>query len=167
MVDLYPELQFQSLKVQLAMFTANYTYKTCSEVTEIMRNMGPEVCGLFSQVEALLRLFLNVPASSAEAEKSFSALRLVIDRYWVFITDTDNDYLHVYVPDNRYSEPIFIYCYKVTPFFPFSHLNNNKQLLKINILSCTILSSNYNNKNILFIKSIISNTDINSKQNNV
>ncbi len=46
-VDLYPELQFQSLKVQLAMFTANYTYKTCSEVTEIMRNMVPEVRGLF------------------------------------------------------------------------------------------------------------------------
>ncbi len=74
-VDLYPELQFQSLKVQLAMFTANYTYKTCSEVTEIMRNMVPEVRGLFSQVEALLCLLLVVPASSAEAERSFSALR--------------------------------------------------------------------------------------------
>ncbi len=36
--------------------------------------------------------------------------------YWstdidFFITDTD--YLYVYVPDNRYAEPIFIYCYKV------------------------------------------------------
>ncbi len=36
---------------------------------------------------------------------------LVIDRYWFFRTDTD--YVHVYVPANRYSEPIFIYCYKV------------------------------------------------------
>ncbi len=27
-----------------------------------------------------------------------------------FITDTD--YLYIYVPDNRYAEPIFIYCYK-------------------------------------------------------
>ncbi len=27
-----------------------------------------------------------------------------------FITDTN--YLHVYVPDNRYAEPIFIYCYR-------------------------------------------------------
>ncbi len=26
---------------------------------------------------------------------------------------TDTDYLYVYVPDNRYVEPIFIYCYKV------------------------------------------------------
>ncbi len=38
-------------------------------------------------------------------------LWLVIDRYLFFITDTD--YLYVYVPDNRYAEPIFIYCYKV------------------------------------------------------
>ncbi len=35
----------------------------------------------------------------------------MIDRYWFFRTDTD--YLYVYVPDNRYAEPIFIYCYKV------------------------------------------------------
>ncbi len=57
----------------------------------------------------------------------------------IFITDTD--YLYVYVTDNRYAEPIFIYCYKVSEvssfftlvFPPFSHLNNNKQLLKINI----------------------------------
>ncbi len=40
------------------------------------------------------------------------------------------------LPDNRYSEPIFIYCYKVSevsPFFSFSRLNNNKKQLKINI----------------------------------
>ncbi len=37
--------------------------------------------------------------------------KLVIDRYWFFITDTD--YFYVYVPDNRYAEPKFIYCYKV------------------------------------------------------
>ncbi len=36
---------------------------------------------------------------------------LVIDRYRFFITDTD--YLYIYVPDNRYAEPIFIYCYEV------------------------------------------------------
>ncbi len=41
----------------------------------------------------------------------------VIDRYWFFITDTD--YLHVYVPDNRYAEPIFIYCYKVKSILHF------------------------------------------------
>ncbi len=96
---------------------------------------------------------------------------LVIDRYWFFITDTDTDYLYVYVPDNRYAELIFIYCYKVqsevSPFFLLSVIltttNNGWKLT----FSCKILSSNYNNNNILFIKSIISNTDINNKQNNV
>ncbi len=79
-------------------------------------------------------------------------------------------------PDNRYAEPIFIYCYKVinnsevSPFFTlvfphFSHLNNNKTVeIKF---SCKILSVKFNLKNILFIKSIISNTDINNKLNNV
>ncbi len=37
--------------------------------------------------------------------------KIVIDRYWFFRTDTDT--LYVYVPDNRYAELIFIYCYKV------------------------------------------------------
>ncbi len=37
--------------------------------------------------------------------------KLVIDRYRFFITDTN--LFHVYVPDNRYAELIFIYCYRV------------------------------------------------------
>ncbi len=45
---------------------------------------------------------------------------VVIDRYWFFITDTD--YLYVYVPDNRYAEAIFIYCYKVSEGSPFFSL---------------------------------------------
>ncbi len=36
---------------------------------------------------------------------------LVIADIDFFITDTD--YLYVYVLDNRYAEPIFIYCYKI------------------------------------------------------
>ncbi len=37
----------------------------------------------------------------------------------------------------------------------------------LNTFLNTFLSSNYNNKIILFMKSIISNTDINNKQKNV
>ncbi len=49
-----------------------------------------------------------------------------------FITDTN--YLHVYVPDNRYAEPIFIYL--LSPFFTlvfphFSRLNINNKQVKI------------------------------------
>ncbi|KAF3835667.1 hypothetical protein F7725_028225, partial [Dissostichus mawsoni] len=62
-------------QVQLAMFGANYTYETSSDVASIIWEMAPEVRGLFGQVEALVRLLLVVPASSAEVERSFSALR--------------------------------------------------------------------------------------------
>ncbi|KAJ3595212.1 hypothetical protein NHX12_004516 [Muraenolepis orangiensis] len=70
-VDEYPELNSRLLQVQLAMFGATYTYETSSDVASIIREMVPEVRGLFGQVEALVRLLLVVPASSAEAERSF------------------------------------------------------------------------------------------------
>ncbi|KAJ8349613.1 hypothetical protein SKAU_G00247430 [Synaphobranchus kaupii] len=74
-VDQYPELNQRSLEVQLNMFKLQYPYKTTSEATAILRNQLPEVRGLFTQVEALVRLLMVVPAASAEAERSFSALR--------------------------------------------------------------------------------------------
>ena len=74
-VDEYPELNSRLLQVQLAMLSANYTYQTTSDVATLIREMVPEVRGLFSQVEVLVRLLLVVPASSVEAERSFSALR--------------------------------------------------------------------------------------------
>ncbi|KAJ3583518.1 hypothetical protein NHX12_017117 [Muraenolepis orangiensis] len=74
-VDEYPELNSRLLQVQLAMFGNKYTDETSSDVASIIREMVPEVRGLFGQVEALVRLLLVVPASSAEAERSSSALR--------------------------------------------------------------------------------------------
>ena len=55
------------------MFGNNYTYQMSSDVAGIIGEMVPEVKGLFSQVEALVRRLLVVPASSVEAERSFSA----------------------------------------------------------------------------------------------
>lgn len=75
LVSEYPELDAMSLDIQLKMFKANYTYSSLSEVAEILKGMTPEVRHLFREVEALLRLVMVVPASSAEAERSFSALR--------------------------------------------------------------------------------------------
>lgn len=40
-----------------------------------LEEMPPEVCGLFDQVETLVRLLMVVPISSAEAECRFSGLR--------------------------------------------------------------------------------------------
>ncbi|XP_070412026.1 zinc finger MYM-type protein 1-like [Nothobranchius furzeri] len=75
MVSLYPELDLQKMQIQLAMFKANHTYTSCKEAAQILRGMQPEVRGLFSQVETLVRLLIVVPVSSCEAERSFSALR--------------------------------------------------------------------------------------------
>ena len=40
-----------------------------------LKEMPPDVRGLFDQVETLVRLLMVVPISSAEAERSFSGLR--------------------------------------------------------------------------------------------
>ncbi|XP_058623254.1 uncharacterized protein LOC131534415 [Onychostoma macrolepis] len=74
-LDEYPELNSRQLQVQLNMFEAMYTFQTTADVAENIQNMVPEVRGPFSQVETLVRLLLVVPASSSEAESSFSALR--------------------------------------------------------------------------------------------
>lgn len=60
-VDVYPELNSRLLQVQLGMFGANYTYQTNSDVASVIWEMVPEVRGLFSQVEALVRLLLVIP----------------------------------------------------------------------------------------------------------
>ncbi|XP_016419414.1 zinc finger MYM-type protein 1-like [Sinocyclocheilus rhinocerous] len=57
-VELYPELESQSLKVQMAMFRANYKYQSCTEVVNILKNMVPEVRRLFKQVETLVLLLI-------------------------------------------------------------------------------------------------------------
>lgn len=65
--------------MRLATFGDNYTYQTSSDVASIIWEIVPEVRGLFSQLEALVRLLLVVPAFSVEAERSFSALRRLQD----------------------------------------------------------------------------------------
>lgn len=84
--SLYPELDLQALQIQLAMFKANHTYTSCKEAVQILQGMPPEVRGLFSQVETLVRLLLVVPVSSCEAERSFSALRRL--KTWLRATMT-------------------------------------------------------------------------------
>lgn len=71
----YPEVNRVSLKVQLAMFKSKYDFQSSSEAATILQGMLPEVRGLFEQVEILVRLLLTVPASSAEAKRSFSGLQ--------------------------------------------------------------------------------------------
>ncbi len=68
-------LNEEDLKVQLAMFKNKYKVSTTADAVHVLREMPPEVRGLFDQVETLVRLLMVVPISSVEAERSFSGLR--------------------------------------------------------------------------------------------
>ena len=62
-------------RVQIQMFHCEHTFRTVNEAAAILNKMQPECKWLFRFVEMLVRLLLVVPASSSEAERSFSALR--------------------------------------------------------------------------------------------
>lgn len=74
-VQLYPELNANTLTIQLPMFQNEFQYKTVNEAVKHMQSLVPAVRKLFTQVEQLLILLLVNPASSATAERSFSSLR--------------------------------------------------------------------------------------------
>ena len=57
------------------MFIMQHPCDNVSDVTCVLLDMAPAVRNMFNQVEILTRLLLVVPASSAEAERIFSALR--------------------------------------------------------------------------------------------
>ena len=82
----YPELQWEDLKIQLAMFKNKYNCKTTADAAQTLRAMPVEVRALFPQVETVVRLLMVVPASSAEAERSFSGLRRL--KTWLRSTTT-------------------------------------------------------------------------------
>ena len=74
-VDRFPEINRGMLDTQLTMFKTNYTYQSSTEAARILRDMKPQFRKLFPQVEVFIKLLFVIPVSSAEAERSFSALR--------------------------------------------------------------------------------------------
>ena len=86
-LSMYPEIDVGDLKAQLQMFRRRRTVNTVAQAVVEMRNMLPEVQAEFPQVTTLLKLLLVSPASSAEAERSFSALRRL--KTWLRSTMTD------------------------------------------------------------------------------
>jgi hypothetical protein len=71
----YSEINTEDLHLQMQLFRRKRTVKSVGEAADILRKMVPEVRGEFEEVEKLLRLLIVSPASSAEPERSFSALR--------------------------------------------------------------------------------------------
>ena len=57
----YPELKEEDLRVQLAMFKNKYKVNTTADAGHALKEMPPEVLGLFDQVETLVRLLMVVP----------------------------------------------------------------------------------------------------------
>jgi len=81
--QLCPELACdgRSFQTQLDMFhslpgmTTTETAPTLNACCDVLKNMVPAMRAMFPHVEALIRLLLVNPASSATAERSFSSLR--------------------------------------------------------------------------------------------
>ena len=74
-VSVYEEINGADLQIQLELFRRKRSVKTVSDAVSIMKAMPPELRGEYCEVEKLVRLLLVSPASSTEAERSFSALR--------------------------------------------------------------------------------------------
>lgn len=75
LVEQYPEIDCSRLNLQLPMFRSSYEYRNLSQAVEVWKLLQPDVRALFTDVEKLLRCLLVIPASSCEAERSFSGLR--------------------------------------------------------------------------------------------
>jgi len=75
LVQAYPEIDNSRLRLQLPMFRSNFEYSCLLEAVEVIQSAPSEVRTLFAEVEKLVRCLLVVPASSCEAERSFSGLR--------------------------------------------------------------------------------------------
>jgi len=74
-VSSYPELTPRDLAPQLQMFRRTRPVTSLQQATAEVKQMMPEVRAEYSQVCQLIRLLLVSPAASAQAERSFSALR--------------------------------------------------------------------------------------------
>lgn len=74
-VQQYPEINPDILKVQLALFSMNYSFQSSTDIVAVLQGMTPEVCCLFDRVKTVAQLLLLMPVSSAESERSFSSVR--------------------------------------------------------------------------------------------
>jgi hypothetical protein len=74
-LSVYADMGWPDLQVQLELFRRKRSIKCMSDAVDILKNMSTELRGEYREVEKLVRFLLVSPASSEEAERSFSALR--------------------------------------------------------------------------------------------
>ena len=75
LLNRYPELNVLDLAAQLRMFRRTRQVNSVESAATALRDMLPEVRSEYEQVDQLVRILMVSPASSAQAERSFSALR--------------------------------------------------------------------------------------------
>jgi len=71
----YPEFNATDLAAQLRMFRRTRSITSVESAATALRQMPPEVRAEYEDVSQLVKLLLVSPASSAQAERSLSALR--------------------------------------------------------------------------------------------
>jgi len=74
-VQNYADINHVSLPAQLQMFIRHCQPRTIHSVRNAFQQMSPDMRSLFEDVELLARLLMVCPATSCEAERSFSAMR--------------------------------------------------------------------------------------------
>ena len=87
LLNSYPEISEDDLGPQLHMFRRTRQVSSLKDVVSELQNMLPEVRGEYPDVCNLTKLLLVSPASSAEAERTFSALRRL--KTWLRTTMTE------------------------------------------------------------------------------
>ena len=74
-LSMYKEIKWADLEIHIELFRRKRPIKSLVEAVAILKDMVPELRGDYNEVNKLVRLLLVSPASSAEVERSFSALR--------------------------------------------------------------------------------------------
>lgn len=71
----YNEIDGNDFALQLAMFRRRHVINNVMDAADVLRKMSTDMRNMFSEVEKFVRLLMVCPCSSANAERSFSALR--------------------------------------------------------------------------------------------
>ncbi len=75
-VQKYPELCMEKLVVQLGMYRQQgFPSAKLEDFAKTLVGMTGAMRAMFQQIEVMVKLLLTLPCSSAEAERSFSAMR--------------------------------------------------------------------------------------------
>ena len=83
----FTEIELSFLMSELQMFRRSRNIQTVKQAVSELRMMLPEVRAQYPEICTLVRLLIVSPASSTEAERSFSALRRL--KTWLRTTMTE------------------------------------------------------------------------------